>query len=319
MGELSVADIARWDPVALGEVAQTAKKLAVSVDDTVEPLPNLPVFGIWTGTAASSAQWAMKDTRSKTEGFVGAVKILGGVASTAQGAVEGLVRALVDIRVQASAHGFRINDAANTVEIAISTAHWSDDDFAQLKADQRELQARVDKLVEEANRVDDALAKALSSVGDEKVTSESGAKLNSLVVGALVGAKTDLLAKYGSKVLDSVDSSLKPWLSEISVLKTSRIGIAGNVAMMIPSIMKDMGDGDSALKAITRETVGTAAGVGAAAGASWAAGAAAGAVAGSFVPGAGTAVGAVAGVVAAVVAGGQVSDWASGKVAELWD
>lgn len=319
MGGLSVADIARWDPVALGEVAQTAKKLAVSVDETVDPLPNLPVFGAWTGTAASSAQWAMRDTRSKTEGFVGAVKVLGGVASTAQGVVEGLVRALVDIRVQASAHGFRINDAANRVEIAVSTAHWSDDDFAQLKADQRELQARVDKLVDEANRVDDDLSKALSVVGDEKVFSNSGEKLNSLVVGTLVGLKTDLLAKYGSKALEAADSSLKPWLKEISLLKTSRIGVVGNVAMMIPAVIQDVGEGDSVAKAVTREAAGTAAGVAVSAGASWLASAATGAVVGSTVPGAGTVIGAGVGIAVAALAGGAVSGEVSDLVGKLWD
>ncbi|WP_299575279.1 hypothetical protein [uncultured Williamsia sp.] len=313
-----MADIARWDPAALGQVADTAKKLAVSVDETVQPLPNLHVFGVWTGTAADSARWAMKDTHTKADGFEGAVKILGGAASIAQGVVEGLVRALVDIRIQASAHGFRINEAANTVEIAISTAHWSDEDFAQLKADQRELQARVDKLVEEANRVDDDLAKALSVVGDEKVFSQSGEKLTSLVVGTLVGAKTDLLAKYGSKALEAADSSLKPWLKEISLLQTSRIGVVGNVAMMIPAVIQDVGQGDSVAKAVTREAAGTAAGVAASAGAGWLASAATGAIAGSALPGPGTVIGAGVGIAVAALAGdavsGEVSDW----VGKLW-
>ncbi|GAA2053297.1 hypothetical protein [Williamsia deligens] len=319
MGGLNIADIAKWDPSSIGEVVETAKKLTVSVDEAVEPLPRMPVFGSWTGRGASSAKWSMRDSAAKAEQFTAGTRILGGAASSFEGLIEGLVRTLVDIRLAASAHGFRIDDKANTVEIAVSTAHWSDDDFAQLKKDQRELQQRVDNLVTVANKVDDDLAHKLATISEKAVFSTNGEALNSLVVGTLVGAKTDLLAKYGSKALDSVDSSLKPWLKEISFLKTSRLGIAGNVAMMIPSIMKDMGDGDSAAKAITRETVGTAAGVGAAAGASLAAGAAAGAVAGSFVPGAGTAVGAAAGFIAAAVAGGQVSDWASGLVADLWD
>ncbi|MEH3155426.1 MAG: hypothetical protein PGN29_08780 [Gordonia paraffinivorans] len=309
MGGLSLADIARWDPVAIGEVAQTAQKLAVAVDEAAQPLANMPVFETWTGAAASSAKWAMKDSVARAERYVGATKIVGGAASVAQDVVEGLVRANIDIHMQASAHGFRINEAANTVEIAISTAHWSDEDFAQLKADQRELQARVDKLITEANHADDELAKALNSVADadkKSVWAVDGKDVNSLVVGYLKGAQVDLLGDFGKAALNGTDSRLLPWLNDIGKLKVTRLGIAGSVAMMIPAIISDVGAGEEPWKAVVKEAGGTAVGVGAAAGI--------GAVLGTSVfPGIGTA----GGVLIGAGVGGLLSIGASKGIGAL--
>lgn len=309
MGGLSLADIAKWDPVAIGEVAQTAQKLAVAVDEAAQPLANMPVFETWTGGAASSAKWAMKDSVTTAERYVGATRMLGGAATIAQGAVEGLVRANVDIQMQASANGFRINEAANDVEIAVSTAHWSDEDFAQLKANQRELQARVDKLVSEANRVDDELARALTKVADDgkrSVWAINANDVNSFVVGALASAKTDLLEEYGEKALAEVDASLAPWLAKVGTIGVKRAGVVGNIAMMIPSIIADVGSGDKLHVAVIKETGGVAAGI--------AAGAATGVALGTFAPG----VGNVAGLVVGAIVGGGASLLATKGIGELF-
>ncbi|GAA1898922.1 hypothetical protein LX12_001963 [Williamsia serinedens] len=233
----------------------------------------------------------MKDSATKADRLVGAAKMLGGAATAAEGLVEGLVRALIDIRMAASVHGLRINDAANTVEIAISTAHWSDEDFAQLKADQRELQARVDKLVDEANRVDDELARALAKVsedGKRSVWSVDSKDINSYVFGYLTGMQVDLVGDLGKAALNGTSSRLLPWMTDIGNLKLSRIGIAGNVAMLIPAIISDVGGGEEPWKAVTKEVGGTAIGV--------TAGAWIGGVLGTgVVPGIGTAGGALIG------------------------
>ena len=308
MGGLSLADIAKWDPVAIGEVAQTAQKLAVAVEEAAQPLTNMPVFATWTGTAASSAQWAMRDSVEKAERFVGATRILGGAATVAQGAVEGLTRTLTGIHLEASAHGLRINDAANSVEIAVSTAHWSDEDFAQLKANQRELQAQVDTLVATANRVDDELAHALAKISDDgkkSVWAINANDVNSFVVGALASAKTDLLSEFGERALAEVDGSLAPWLAKIGTVGVKRVGVVGNIAMMIPSIIADVGQGDKLHVAVAKEAGGVAAGI--------AAGAATGVALGTFAPG----VGNVAGAVIGAIVGGGVSVFATKGIGEV--
>lgn len=308
MGGLSLADIAKWDPVAIGEVAQTAQKLAVGVTESAQPLTNMPVFATWTGTAASSAQWAMRDSVEKAERFVGATRILGGAATVAQGAVEGLTRTLTGIHLEASAHGLRINDAANSVEIAVSTAHWSDEDFAQLKANQRELQAQVDTLVATANRVDDELAHALAKISDDgkkSVWAINANDVNSFVVGALASAKTDLLSEFGERALAEVDGSLAPWLAKIGTVGVKRVGVVGNIAMMIPSIIADVGQGDKLHVAVAKEAGGVAAGI--------AAGAATGVALGTFAPG----VGNVAGAVIGAIVGGGVSVFATKGIGEV--
>lgn len=90
----------------------------------------------------------------------------------------------------------------------------------------------------------------------------------------------------------------------------SRLNMGVGAVMAVPNVIAAIGQGDSAAKAITRETVSTAAG---AVGGGIVGGAAAGALAGSVVPGVGTAVGLVVGAVAGALCaevGSTVTDWA---------
>ncbi|MGJ0119580.1 hypothetical protein ACQ7HM_10280 [Williamsia sp. MIQD14] len=252
----------------------------------------------------------MRDCRKDADRYIAATKILGGATTIAQAPVEGLVRALIDITMTASSQGLRVIAETSTVTVAASTAGFSDEEISEVNRNIEQLQARVDKLVAEANRVDDELAEALSKVTDDGMKSVwkvSGADVDSFVVGALAGAKTDLLAKYGAQALTSADSSLRPWLTEINVLKLSRVGVVGNVAMMIPAIVSDVGGGDDVGVAVAKEAGGALAGIGAAAGT--------GALVGSVVPVGGTAVGAVAGV----VVGGVVAVATSKGIGALFD
>ncbi|MBJ7291810.1 MAG: hypothetical protein JHC79_23130 [Williamsia sp.] len=302
-----MADIARWDPHSLADVATDCQKLAVSCSDATGQLDRMPVFETWKGVGAESAKNALKYCKLKSDQYIAAAKILGGAATIAQGPVEGLRRSLDILRTDAQQHGLRIIDSSSTVAVAVSTAGWDDDQIKELNEALTRLQDRVKKLVEEANRVDDDLAKALKNLDDKKKESiwkVSANDIDSFVVGELVGAKTNLIGKYGLKALENVESSLKPWLKEIDLLEVSRLGVVGNVAMMIPSIISDVGGGDSVPVAIAKEGGGVAAGIGAAA--------LAGGVAGSVLPGPGNIIGAGVGLAAGAVA----AWWTSKKIGE---
>ncbi|WP_406817374.1 hypothetical protein [Mycobacterium sp. M23085] len=134
-------------------------------------------------------------------------------------------------------------------------------------------------------------------------------------------ATTQLIAESPGTGPGKADPGLLRWLEDpkiggVELRGFSRIGGMVAAASAVPAVMSDIHDGNSVPEAVTRETVGTAAGLyaGAAVG-GLAADAVAGAAIGSVVPGAGTAVGLVVGAgVGAFVA------WGGSKfVGEAWE
>lgn len=112
------------------------------------------------------------------------------------------------------------------------------------------------------------------------------------------------------------DPGLLKWLEDpkiagVELKGFSRVGGVVAAASAVPAVLSDIHDGNSVPEAVTRESVGVAAGLGFGA---IAADMAAGAAAGSVVPGAGTAVGLVVGA----VVGGGASLLASKGVEWAW-
>ncbi len=167
MADLQVADIARWDPHSLADVATDCQKLAVSCSDATGQLDRMPVFATWDGVGAESAKNALKYCKLKSDQYIAAAKILGGAATIAQGPVEGLRRTLDVLRAEAQEHGLRIMDSSSTVAVAVSTAGWDDAEIKELNEALTRLQDRVTELGEEAHRGHDEGANAVA--GDEEV------------------------------------------------------------------------------------------------------------------------------------------------------
>lgn len=137
--------------------------------------------------------------------------------------------------------------------------------------------------------------------------------------GAVAGGTADGVRQTTLKLINEspgtgpgkADPGLLRWLEDpkiggIEIKGFSRIGGVVGAASAVPAVMSDIHDGNSVPEAVTRETVGVAAGL-------WA-GAEAGAAIGSIVPGAGTAVGLVVGA----GAGAVTSYVASKGVEALW-
>lgn len=133
-------------------------------------------------------------------------------------------------------------------------------------------------------------------------------------------ATTNLIAQSPGTGPGKADPGFLKWLEDpkvggVDLKGFSRIGGVVAAASAVPAVMSDIHDGNSVPEALTRETVGSAAGLyaGAAVG-GLAADAVAGAAIGSVIPGAGTAVGLVVG--AGV---GAVAAWGGSKlVQEAW-
>lgn len=124
-------------------------------------------------------------------------------------------------------------------------------------------------------------------------------------------ATTNLIAESPGTGPGKADPGLLRWLEDpeiggVELRGFSRIGGVVAGASAVPAVMSDIHDGNSVPQAVTRETVGVAAGL-------WA-GAEVGAAVGSVVPGAGTAIGLVVGA----GAGAAASYLASKGVEAAW-
>lgn len=153
----------------------------------------------------------------------------------------------------------------------------------------------------------------------------SGSDLATAAGGAVAGGTTDGVRQATLNAIaaspgtgpGAADPGLLKWLQDPSIggveLKGfSRAGGVVGVASAVPAVMSDIGDGNSAAEAITRESAGTVVGLGAGA---IVGDLAAGAAAGSIIPGAGTVVGAAAGA----VVGALAALGASKGVEWLWE
>ncbi|EFG76672.1 hypothetical protein HMPREF0591_3425 [Mycobacterium parascrofulaceum ATCC BAA-614] len=124
-------------------------------------------------------------------------------------------------------------------------------------------------------------------------------------------ATTNLIAESPGTGPGKADPGLLRWLEDpeiggVELKGFSRVGGVVAAASAVPAVMSDIHDGNSVPEAVTRETVGVAAGL-------WA-GAEVGAAIGSVVPGAGTAIGLVVGA----GAGAAASYLASKGVEAAW-
>ena len=158
---------------------------------------------------------------------------------------------------------------------------------------------------------------------------ESGVKVTGSDVaiagaGAVAGGTADGVRQTTLKLIkDSpgtgpgkADPGLLKWLEDpkiggVEIKGFSRVGGVVAAASAVPAVLSDIHDGNSVREAVTRESVGVAAGLGFGA---LAADMAAGAAAGSVIPGAGTAVGLVVGA----VVGGGASLLASKGIEWAW-
>lgn len=146
--------------------------------------------------------------------------------------------------------------------------------------------------------------------------------------GAVAGGTADGVRQTTLNLIDQspgtgpgkADPGLLKWLEDpkiggVEIKGFSRIGGVVAVASAVPAVLSDMHDGNPASEAVTRESVGVAAGLGFGSLAGGVvAGSELGAALGSVVPGAGTAVGLVAGA----VVGAGASLVASKAVEAAW-
>lgn len=158
---LTAADIERWDPGAVREVAAAAQSRAQALASAARGLGALPGFGSWTGRAATASREALETLRRELEGSRRDAEAVAQAARRAADGVEAITSDLRRLKVDAALYGFEVDAAANRVVPALAAVAGVPVRRSSMPA----LQARLDSLVDQADSVDAELAAGLLSDG----------------------------------------------------------------------------------------------------------------------------------------------------------
>lgn len=160
---LSLADIERWDPEEINEVAKAAAARARTSREAARELTNLPVFETWEGEAAEAARGALQRRSAKLElSAVEAFTVAVGAGHAYQEAqsVKSQVRQI--LADAATAPAVEINLSTNSV-IPPDTSGWASADVAALAAKIEDLQNRIVAVLALAEETDADLARVLTT------------------------------------------------------------------------------------------------------------------------------------------------------------
>lgn len=155
---LGVADIDRWDPATVRDVAGAATSRAEAATETALALAALPAFALWDGLAATAAHAAMAQTRAALEVHAAEARA---VARAAIHAAEAIDTLKADLRrLEDDAHRADLDiDRESTTLVPARESHGGPADSTTVKD---LLAARLTEIVDRANRVDGELAQAIS-------------------------------------------------------------------------------------------------------------------------------------------------------------
>jgi len=131
---LSLADIQRWDPEEIREVAEAAAARARTSRETAQELRNLSVFTTWKGDAAEAAQDAMNRSSTRLElSAQDSFKVAVG-AGRAYEEAQAVTKEVRDILAfAAEAPPVEVNTFTNTV-LPPDTTGWEPEEVAKLAA-----------------------------------------------------------------------------------------------------------------------------------------------------------------------------------------
>jgi len=152
---LSAADIARWDPGEVREVAAAAQTRAQAAFDAADGLGRLPCLTSWGGRAATAAAEAIARTRRDLDAAAGEALLVGQAVRLAAERIEALRSELFRLEGEAAACGLAVDLAGNRI-VGVRPG-------SEVAAEM--LQTRLNSLVAEANSIDAELASALSVDG----------------------------------------------------------------------------------------------------------------------------------------------------------
>jgi hypothetical protein len=162
---LGVADLDRWDPEAVRDVASAALARAEAAASAAAGLAHLPALNRWEGAAADAARVAVTAIRVDLDAHAEGARALAGAAGTA---AEAIARVKAELR--------RLDDDARDAGLSIDHASGAvlpgpDTAGAGGRLGAGDVHDRLREILAEADTVDAELTVAMASTG--LVTSES--------------------------------------------------------------------------------------------------------------------------------------------------
>ncbi|SRX92176.1 alpha/beta hydrolase [Mycobacterium shimoidei] len=155
---LTLADIDQWQPSAIREVSVALAKRGASADEVKAGLSKLPLIASWQGTAGDAARASLDKLSSHLVAHADEMQAVAAATNKAADEIEAVKDALSAIDRDAKAWGFNINSATGEVTPADNSKIGQ----SAYQQQQDELQARITKLLAEANQADADLARAIT-------------------------------------------------------------------------------------------------------------------------------------------------------------
>jgi hypothetical protein len=167
---ISLADIQRWDPEQINEVAEAAAARARTSREKADELRNLSAFTTWSGDAANEAQEAITESRTKLELSAQEAFLVSLGASRAYQEAQAVTKEVRELLAYAAeAPAVEVNAVINTVGPPDTTG-WAPEDVAKVVAKIAGLEGRITAVLARAEATDSDLARVLSAAtGDEDV------------------------------------------------------------------------------------------------------------------------------------------------------
>lgn len=153
---LSVAEIQRWNAVAVRDVFYIGQHRASAALETAEGLSMLHVFDSWGGDAAEAARAALAQTRMDLDAHGREAMMVAHAARSAADGIEAVQLKLRSLIAEAQQHGLTVNEVTSKIEFASTITNPTEALIYRL-----DLQSQLNALLAEADAIDDALACAI--------------------------------------------------------------------------------------------------------------------------------------------------------------
>ena len=168
---LTVEQIDRWDSRAVRDVADAARSRAQAARDAAEGLAALPCLTSWGGRAAAAARDAIARTRRELDAHAAEATTVADAAQKAADAIDDVHADLRFLRIEAAVLGLQIDASVNRIITLPGSPLPAILPLIALPV----LQFRLNRIVQQADSIDEELAAAVALGGPTAPAGPHGA------------------------------------------------------------------------------------------------------------------------------------------------
>jgi len=160
---VTLADVDRWDPSAVREVATALGKRGASADEVKSGLSRLPLIASWQGSGGDAARAALDKLSTHLAAHADEMASIAASTNKAADEIDSVRQRLQAIYRDASAERFDVDRASGAVTPLDKTRAGDPMYFLQ----QMDLENRIAKVLADANAADADLARAITTAGSD--------------------------------------------------------------------------------------------------------------------------------------------------------